>query len=140
MPAIPRPLNVLEQTLFDVWRDRTLHPAVAFALGEFHAHPSLARLAELKSAVGLSEKRFIEHFKAQIGVTPKRFYRLRRFQHAVACAHRSRTVDWAGLALSCGYADQAHFIHEFREFSGITPCTYGERKTEFQNHVSFLQS
>jgi AraC-like DNA-binding protein len=133
-------LDVLEQTLFAVWRDRAWHPVVAFALGEFHAFPSVARVAGVKSAIALSEKRFIQRFKAEVGVTPKRFCRLRRFQHAVASAYRSSEVDWAGLAFSCGYADQAHFIHEFREFSGITPRAYDQRKTEFQNHVSFLQS
>jgi AraC-like DNA-binding protein len=36
----------------------------------------------------------------------------------------SAEVDWPEVALSCGYFDQAHFIHDFRAFSGINPTTY----------------
>jgi AraC-like DNA-binding protein len=39
------------------------------------------------------------------------------------------------IALSCGYFDQAHFIHDFRAFSGINPSLYLANKTQFQNHV-----
>lgn len=44
------------------------------------------------------------------------------------------------LALDCGYFDQAHFIHDFRAFAGLTPTAYQEARTEFRNHVKFLQS
>jgi AraC-like DNA-binding protein len=39
------------------------------------------------------------------------------------------------LAAGCGYFDQAHFIHDFKEFSGINPTTYLTRKTEHLNQV-----
>jgi AraC-like DNA-binding protein len=56
-----------------------------------------------------------------VGVTPKRYCRILRFQRALVGAHRGKRVDWAQLAVECGYWDQAHFIHEFRLFSGLTP-------------------
>lgn len=133
-------LDVLERTLWEVWRGRGWHPAVAFALDAFRRRPSTTRIAAVTAAVGLSEKRFIERFKAEVGVTPKRYCRLQRFQQLVGTAHALRDADWAELAAACGYADQAHLIHEFREFSGLTPRSYSEGKTGFQNHVSFLQS
>lgn len=133
-------LDVLEQTLRDNWCDRPAHPAVAFALHHFRHQPTVARVAPVAASVGLSEKRFIERFRAEVGVTPKRYCRLLRFQQAVGMAHGLSAADWADLAAACGYADQAHLIHEFREFSGITPRVYEHSKTIFQNHVSFLQS
>jgi AraC-like DNA-binding protein len=133
-------LAVLERTLWEMWRDRGWHPAVAFALDQFRMRPSVARVAKVSAVVGLSEKRFIERFKAEVGVTPKRFCRLVRFQQVVATAHGLNDADWSDVAASCGYADQAHLVHEFREFSGMTPTRYAQCRTAFQNHVSFLQS
>ncbi|HTP67272.1 MAG TPA: AraC family transcriptional regulator [Dongiaceae bacterium] len=141
--AAPRPdaaLNLLERWLAAAFRERACHPAVTFALQQFHGEPSVARIAAVKNAIGLSPKRFIERFKAEIGVTPKRYCRLLRFQRAVKIAHAGTPLDWAQLALECGYFDQAHFIHEFREFSGLTPSAYQAATTSFQNHVTFLQS
>ena len=94
----------------------------------------------MTDAIALSPKRFIERFKADVGVTPKRYCRLLRFQRVVTNAHRGGATDWAELALACGYFDQAHLIHDFREFSGLTPTAYEARRTAFQNHVTFLQS
>ena len=54
--------------------------------------------------------------------------------------NRGRPVDLTGVALDCGYCDQAHFIHDFRSFAGLTPTAYQSARTAFQNHVKFLQS
>jgi AraC-like DNA-binding protein len=133
-------LCAIEGCLLDIWRERVCHPAVAFALHAFRASPTMSRIQDITDAISLSPKRFIEKFEAEVGLTPKRYCRLLRFQQAVTKAHRTASLDWAELALDCGYFDQAHFIHEFREFSGITPSVYAERTTDFQNHVTFLQS
>ena len=133
-------LDTLEATLKQMWRQKAVHPAVEFALSTFRAHPSVARVREVTDEIALSSRRFIERFKADVGVTPKRYCRLLRFQCVVSRAHQSAPTDWTGLALDCGYFDQAHLIHEFREFSGLTPTAYEAQRTPFQNHVTFLQS
>ncbi len=73
-------LDALEATLLEVRRDKAAHPAVRYALAEFRAHPSVARIRAVTDAIGLSPKRFIERFKADVGVTPKRYCRILRFQ------------------------------------------------------------
>lgn len=133
-------LDVMERALVAAWRAREAHPAVSFALAAFLRRPDLARVRAVTAAVGLSPRRFIERFKADVGVTPKQYCRVLRFQHAVAQTHAARAVDWTDVALASGYCDQAHFIHDFRAFSGITPTGYLAGRTEFQNHVTFLQS
>jgi AraC-like DNA-binding protein len=141
--AAPSPdaaLDVMEATLRAAWLGRARHPAVAFALDAFVRRPDIGRVGAVTEAVGLSPKRFIERFKAEVGVTPKRYCRLLRFQHAVRRAHADHAVDWTDVAAASGYFDQAHFIHDFREFSGLTPTAYGAGRTAFQNHVTFLQS
>ena len=139
-PSPERALDVLESALGQAWRDRQPHAAVAFALARFHARPALARVDAVTADLALSPRRFIERFKADVGVTPKRYCRLLRFRRAVEDAHRGRQTGWAELAADGGFADQAHFIHEFRAFSGLTPSAYEAARTAFPNHVTFLQS
>lgn len=113
------------------------HPAVAFALRQMSApaHPSITRITE---QTGFSQRRFTELFRREVGMTPKVFSRVRRFQTAVnAIGGSGKDIDWADVAAGCGYYDQAHFIHDFRSFSGLTPSVYLERRTEHLNHVPF---
>jgi AraC-like DNA-binding protein len=138
--GIDATLDALEAVLTQMWRPSGLHPAVNFALAAFDRAPSTTTIAGVTDAIGLSAKRFIELFKIEVGLTPKRYCRVRRFQRALALANRGRRVDWAGVALDCGYFDQAHFIPDFRSFAGLTPTEYLAARTSFQNHVKFLQS
>jgi AraC-like DNA-binding protein len=133
-------LSQLENWLFEMWLQRTGHPAVRFALEAFHSSPAIARIRDVTDMISLSPKRFIQKFEMEVGLTPKRYCRLRRFQSAISKAHRMTQIEWTQLALDCGYFDQAHFIHEFREFAGVTPGEYASGSTPFQNHVTFLQS
>ena len=86
----------------------------------------MGTIAQLVRRVGLSPRRLIELFTNQAGMTPKRFCRVRRFHHALDRLHASpsRTLHLADLALACGYYDQAHFIRDFKEYSGLTPGEY----------------
>lgn len=133
-------LDTLEHALREAWLDRAMPPAVAAALAAFTRAPHAARVGTVAATVGLSPRRFIERFRDEVGFTPKQFCRVRRFQHALAQAHAAVEVDWSAVALSAGYYDQAHFIHDFRAFSGLTPTGYRAGRTAFQNHVTFLQS
>ncbi len=111
------------------------HPAVAFALHEFRRGAGRTSVKEVGDQVGLSQRRFIQIFREEVGLTPKVFWRIRRFQLAIGLASNGRRVEWADIALRCGYFDQAHFIHDFRAFSGITPMTYLAQRSAFPNHV-----
>lgn len=138
--SLDQKLDALETVLQEARTPRTLHPAVAFALTAFDRRPATTSIAAVTDAIGLSAKRFIERFKVEVGTTPKRYCRIRRFQRAVALANRGPAVDWTRVALDCGYFDQSHFIHDFRSFTGLTPTEYDAARTSFQNHVKFLQS
>jgi AraC-like DNA-binding protein len=138
--SIDATLDALEDVLDEIWRPPGLHPAVNFALTAFDRAPFTTSIATVTDALGLSAKRFIERFTIEVGLTPKRYCRIRRFQRALALSHRGHHVDWTRVALDCGYFDQAHFIHDFRSFAGLTPTEYQSARTSFQNHVKFLQS
>jgi AraC-like DNA-binding protein len=133
-------LDVLEQALRAAWRSAGMHAAAGFALRAFAAGPEAARIVAVAEGAGLSAKRFIERFKSAVGVAPKQYCRILRFQRALAGAEQGVRVDWTRIAAECGYFDQAHFIRDFRSFAGITPGGYKMGRTEFRNHVKYVQA
>lgn len=111
------------------------HPALEFALQEFQNMPKLRTISAVIERTDLSKRRFIQAFDERVGLTPKSFCRVRRFQGALRLIARGGRVKWADLAADCGYFDQAHFIHDFGHFSGLNPSTYLNCRTEHINHV-----
>jgi AraC-like DNA-binding protein len=124
---------LLRQTL----RPLGFHPAVHFAIGQFGA-PRQSTVADVVENTGLSARRFIELFRAQVGMSPKQYSRVRRFQRVVQGLGMESDVDWCGVALDAGYCDQSHLIHEFRAISGISPGVWAGLRTEHRNHVPIL--
>ena len=138
-PTIDAMFLLAEQYLFALRvKPLELHAAVSFARQQFCALPHQISVSSVQDKIGLSQRRFIQLFHQQIGLTPKAFCRVRRFQRILQTVHRKRDVDWIDVALDCGYYDQAHFIHDFREFSGLTPSQYLAHATEHLNHVPVL--
>lgn len=112
------------ESLFARSRRRNPHAAVEWAVRQICDYPGSVRIGELAGETGLSGRRFNELFLEQTGLTPKGFARVRRFAAALERVRGGRRHDWPALALESGYADQAHFIREFREFTGLTPAAY----------------
>jgi len=115
------------------------HAAVAFALAEFQVVDERHSIAEVTAQLGLSPKRFIQVFSEVVGLTPKLFCRVLRFQDVLHMINRGQHIEWANIAMACGYYDQAHFIHDFKAFSGLTPSIYIAQRSEFHNHVPLTE-
>lgn len=114
------------------------HPAVNFALNEFGDSRRASSIAQVTGQIGLSSRRFIDVFNDQVGLTPKLYCRIQRFQKVLHRIGMRREIAWTDMALACGYFDQAHFIHDFRAFSGLSPTAYAAHRTEHLNHVPIL--
>lgn len=89
----------------------------------------------MAGATGRSNRWFVEEFRHEVGLTPKLFCRVRRFQAMLQRAVREPRPDWSKLALACGYYDQSHLIRDFKLFSGLTPTEYAARRCDHRNHV-----
>jgi AraC-like DNA-binding protein len=132
--------DVLERILLsELTRGFDRHAAVGFALRRFMAQPHTATVSGVTDQIGLSAKRFIQVFRDETGFTPKVFCRIRRFQQALGRIEGHKNVEWANVALDCGYFDQAHFVHDFRAFSGINPSAYIAYRTPHRNHVPLVE-
>jgi AraC-like DNA-binding protein len=93
--------------------------AVEVALGLFSRGE--ISVGEAARRAGFSHRYFIDLFAAEVGMTPKLFLRIQRFQRAFAQIGR---LGQAQRALACGYFDQSDLIRDFSEFAGITPAEY----------------
>lgn len=86
-------------------------------------------VGEAATDLGTSHRSFIRGFAAEVGLTPKLFLGIRRFNRAFALAGVQGQTDWAQLALDCGYCDQSHLIRDFVRFAGFTPAAYARLAT-----------
>lgn len=82
------------------------------------------RVASLAAELACSERTLRRRFHEELGLSLKRFARITRFQQARAFLHGTAGADWASAIERFGYADQAHLIHEYREFAGTTPARF----------------
>ncbi|WP_297336078.1 helix-turn-helix domain-containing protein [Algoriphagus sp.] len=80
-------------------------------------------IEKLAADCNLSRRQFERQFLNYAGLSPQKYYRILRFQHATEF-YKNKDLNLAHLALDCGYYDQAHFIHEFTKFSGYQPKAY----------------
>jgi AraC-like DNA-binding protein len=115
---------ILERALADRLLAPMPHGAVRAGLDMLRRSQGRAKIRDVANALDVSPRRFRAVFAAEIGLTPKLYGRVQRFQHAAAEARSAAVADWAQLAVACGYFDQSHLIHEFVEFSGLTPAEY----------------
>jgi len=117
--------RLLQQALLSrLYHDMEKHYAVSGALDIFGKNQPGLSVREVAKFLGLSQRRFIEVFKAEVGLTPKLFSRIQRFQKTRALIQQNLSPNWASIALDLGYFDQSHLIREFLEFSGLSPTDY----------------
>jgi AraC-like DNA-binding protein len=118
------------------------HPVVLFALDCFKPNGLGASVYDVARRAGLSHRRFLTIFTNEVGLTPKLFCRVLRFQYMHSVAQRTGRIDWAQLALACGYSDQSHLSNEFRKLSGLSPTAYlrdiQEQRNLLRNHIAIL--
>jgi len=120
--------QIMEAFLRDrLRRCRKGHHGVTIALNVFGPNGTGASVRDVAREVGICQRRFSKVFAAQVGLTPKVFCRILRFQRVRTLADQIEKPDWAQIASICGYFDQSHLINDFLEFSGFSPTAYLRR-------------
>jgi AraC-like DNA-binding protein len=126
-------LTVLETSLAArLPRARCLHPAIATVID---AMQSLQSVEAAVQRSGISHRQFISHFRRTVGLTPKTYLRVQRFQRALQALRQREAVSLAALAAEAGYSDQAHFNRDFLIFAGVVPTVYQRLSPYESNHV-----
>lgn len=106
------------------------HPVVLQALRQFEAGMDVEHVV---ARSGYSHRQFIRLFSQAVGLGPKLYCRLRRFQKILPLLQGPLAL--AAVATEGGYSDQPHFNREFREFAGLTPEQYRSARPASANHV-----
>ncbi len=139
IPSATEALRVLEEEL----RSRLAEaPSRGLDLvqrtgGLLEASHGAVQVGALTDAAWVSGNHLATQFKSHVGVTPKRVARIYRFARLILSVDALRPVDWSGLAHMAGYFDQAHFIREFKDFTGHTPTGYLTLRRRFPAEQGF---
>jgi AraC-like DNA-binding protein len=126
-------VDIVEQFLRDrLTEHRRQDNTVDAAIKRCRSERGQLKLEQLCEYAELSQKQLGRRFLAAVGTTPKTFCRVSRFLHVCHRLEDFRNRSLSELTYDCGYFDQAHFIREFKEFSGFTPKQFFKK-----NNVAF---
>ncbi|MCB0579836.1 MAG: AraC family transcriptional regulator [Phaeodactylibacter sp.] len=91
----------------------------------------LVSMDELAASAYISPRQLEREFKRKIGLTPKRYMRLARLNEVNRLLEKNSSLGLADIAYETGYADQAHFIRDFKHFTGEKPTVFLREKERF---------
>lgn len=136
-----QPLAVID--LLEIWllkqrqkNDRLNIDRIAFACNEISRHAGSLSIKKICGITNMSKSSFEQYFKEQVGLTPKMYSRVIRFNEIHKHITNSAHCDWQELTYRYGYFDQAHFIREFKHFFGYTPTRVHLGNENISTHVS----
>jgi AraC-like DNA-binding protein len=151
-PTVPLKMAAVEAWLLERSRGRLeANPVVEYLTTRLFA-PAGLRITDVVAEVGYSQRHVLGLFQRWVGMAPKQYHRIRRFQqvlHDVTAEARAadlalalelrgrpaREPDWADLALAHGYYDQSHLARDFRELARVTPGEYVRRYRGLVNYL-----
>jgi AraC-like DNA-binding protein len=120
-------VNIVETYLFDLLKNnfddfkfrRINH--IAGLIKQTHGNINVNQMA---SEVCLCRKQFERIFAEHIGISPKQYLKIIRFQSAIFQKQKNNNLNMTELSYESGYFDQSHFINDFKSLSGLTPKQY----------------
>lgn len=122
-------LQLLQEWLLKQLDQNSNRPTdrISFVCQKIMQHRGALPILELNRLSCMSKRSMEQHFKEQVGLSPKTFSRIIRFNLVYKQIQNMQHGDWMNIVEHFDYFDQSHFIHEFRNFFGYTPS---------QNHLS----
>ncbi len=89
------------------------------------------RIEDLPGKVFISQRQLEREFKDKVGISPKHYLRLTRINEVLRLMNEQQEIELVSVAYHCGYADQAHFIHDFKRITGVIPTIYIKERGRF---------
>lgn len=118
-------IRIVEAFLAGKLSRPTLDKAMMQAVNLILDAKGAIQVEKLAQTCFMSRRQLLRRFENAIGINPKLFSRIVRFQQVFTAMEQGAVEpEWSHLAYDSGYFDQAHFIHDFREFSGMSPSQF----------------
>ena len=151
-PDAAAKMRAIEQWLAErISGEFDTHPIVDYVSQRLFS-PAGIRVRDVVDEIGYTQRHVLKLFRRWVGMTPKQYGRIRRFQqvlsqvaagapvadpvtNAFLRAEPAAEPDWADIAVRFGYYDQSHLIHEFRQLSGMTPTGYARSFRGLENYL-----
>lgn len=112
-------------------------PRIAASVNQINIARNTKQIPALAFEACLSRKQFERNFTELIGISPKQFLRVIRFQRALFIQQYNSSLKLTELAADAGYYDQSHMISEFKQLSGYTPKQYFSQCEPFSDYFSY---
>jgi transcriptional regulator GlxA family with amidase domain len=133
-PTLQARIDYLESHLLECFsRYAQTNAYIDIALNQLYCHHNVVQIESLAKQMRMSRRHFERTFKNTVGVSPKLFQRLSRFQQTVRDLLLANETSYLPMALAHGYYDQSHFIKEFRALAQDTPSSFLQPAT-FLSH------
>jgi AraC-like DNA-binding protein len=130
--TIDEQISILSSYLSQQQQSHKRHPddITKFAISQLTQTKGIISLKELQQQTQLSERSLERKFKDTVGISPKMFSRIIRFQETLNQMRSNKYDKLSDIAYENDYADQAHFIRVFKEFTGFSPLEFKRQSSE----------
>ena len=122
---------IMDEFLISRYHHKINNDKLSGLINQIHQHKGSLSVDELTRLSGNSERQLERTFHAGIGLSPKAYSRIIRFQNSLRLASLARNLT--DLALNAGYYDQAHFTREFTDIAGQAPRSYFKGENGMNN-------
>ncbi len=109
---------------------------IDFVLQQLMRSAGRASVSRLASSAGITTRHLQRKFQQRVGVGPKMLARLLRFQNTLRARTANTPIEWARIAVECGYADQSHLIREYTALAGETPASLLAAEGELSSYFT----
>lgn len=119
-------LAVIEDFFINRLNNKVNNGRIILAVELIKKYSGNLKITVLAQQLKISQCQLEKCFRRTVGATPKKFASIIRFRKVLSIAHKERSLTQLGL--EAGFFDQAHFIKDFKSFTGLTPERYFKSK------------
>jgi len=113
---------ILQQYLFnELKKNYKADKTIEYCLWQLNSAKGQISIGSLSDDTGISNRQLLRRFNDSVGLSPKEFARITKFISSLSVLKKYPSMSLTEIAYESGYYDQAHFIHDYKEFAGYSP-------------------